>query len=166
MWRRGMLRSGGFLGLWLVLTDGARGALPPGLLAAVAAGWLSLRLLPPAPEATGRARPGALLRLALRFLHQSVLAGVDVARRALSPRLPLTPDLVTLRFRLPRGPARQVFAAGISLLPGSLAVAADGDRLTVHCLDRDRTAETQLDAEQARLARALGRDGAGEGPDG
>ncbi|GGG40290.1 hypothetical protein GCM10010964_29850 [Caldovatus sediminis] len=166
MWRRLVLRSVGFLGLWLILTDGAGGALLPGLLASVAAGWLSLRLLPPAPDAPGRVRPGALLRLALRFLHQSVLAGVDVARRALSPRLPLAPDLVTLRFRLPRGPARQVFTAGISLLPGSLAVAANGDRLTVHCLDRDQAAGAQLDAEQTRLARALGRDGAGEGPDG
>ena len=47
---------------------------------ASAATWVSLRLLPPA---SGRLRFGALLALLPHFLWESVLAGVDVARRAL-----------------------------------------------------------------------------------
>jgi multicomponent Na+:H+ antiporter subunit E len=66
-----------FFGLWLVLADGDAGAWLPGLLAAVAATWTSLRLLPPPP---GRVRRAALPGLALRFLKHSLLGGLDACR--------------------------------------------------------------------------------------
>jgi Na+/H+ ion antiporter subunit len=71
-----------FLGTWFVLYGPDLAALPVGVGAAVAATWTSLRLLPP-----GSFHPqlGSLFVLALRFVWQSVVAGIDVARRALEP---------------------------------------------------------------------------------
>jgi multicomponent Na+:H+ antiporter subunit E len=79
-----------FLGTWFVLYGPDLAALPVGVGAAVAATWTSLRLLPP-----GSFHPqlGSLFVLALRFVWQSVVAGIDVARRALEPRLPLRPGV-------------------------------------------------------------------------
>lgn len=150
-----------FSGLWLVFSGGDAGAWPPGLLAAGAATWTSLRLLPPSP---GRIKPAALPGLVLRFSKQSLLGGMDVAWRALSPRLPLDPGFVACALRrLPPGPARNAFAAELSLLPGTLAAGMEGDRLVLHCLDRRQPVAELAEDEEARFAAALGAAGGGAG---
>lgn len=86
--RRAGWRLPAFLGLWLILFGADPAGLPVGIAAAIAATWTSLHLLPPGGS---RSSPKAVARLALRFLYQSVVAGIDVALRALDPRLPLRP---------------------------------------------------------------------------
>jgi len=123
-------------------------------VAAVAATWASLRLLPPG---AGRVRPGALIVFVFRFLYQSVIAGVDVARRALDPRLPLHPGFVTYPVGLPPGPSRNTFATLMSLLPGTVPTgAAGGGGLLVHCLDVEQPINAQLAAEEEHFSKVVG----------
>jgi len=123
-----------------------------GMAAAAAATWTSLRLLPPggAPPS-----PAAMARLAPRFLWQSIIAGADVARRALDPRLPLRPGFVAYPVRFPPGTARNVFTTLTSLLPGTVPAADENGKLVYHCLDVDQPVLSQLAAEEAALARTL-----------
>jgi multicomponent Na+:H+ antiporter subunit E len=130
--------------------------LPAAVVAVVAATWASLRLLPPG---TRRVSPLGLTRLSLRFLRQSIVAGVDVARRALDPRLPVRPGFVSFRSRLPPGTARSAFCTLTSLLPGTLPAGTDeSGALLVHCLDISQPLETQLAVEEALFMGVL-RDG-------
>ena len=69
--------------------------------------------------------------IAVRFLGQSVVAGVDVARRALDPRLPLPPGLCDLSVGLPPGPARNMFTTLMSLLPGTVPTGVRHERMTL-----------------------------------
>ena len=109
--------------------------------------------------ASGRSSVTALAALALRFLHQSIIAGVDVAWRALDPRMPLRPGLVTYDVRLPPGPARSAFLTLMSLLPGSLpAWQEDDGRITIHCLDVGQPVAAQMAEEEKLFIRALGVD--------
>ena len=71
--------------LWIVLTGSATDALPYGAVAVVVAAALSLRLYPADRPGVGAWRVAVFLP---RFLVQSVLGGLDVARRAFDPRLP------------------------------------------------------------------------------
>jgi multicomponent Na+:H+ antiporter subunit E len=121
-------------------------------MAVVAATWTSLHLLPPGGS---RPSPLAMARLALRFLCQSVLAGVDVARRALDPRLPLRPGFATYPVRFPPGAARNAFTTLTSLLPGTVPAGEVQGQLVYHCLDVDQPVVSQLAAEEAALSRAL-----------
>jgi len=99
----------------------------------------------------------ALSALAFRFFRQSIIAGGDVAWRALDPRMPLRPGLVTYTTGLPPGPARNVFLTLMSLLPGSLpAWQGAGGEITVHCLDVGQPVAAQMAEEETRLVRALG----------
>jgi multicomponent Na+:H+ antiporter subunit E len=148
-------RAAWFLGLWLVLAGADLADLPAAALAVVAATWTSLRLLPPAGS---RGSPGAVARLALRFLYQSVVAGLDVARRALDPRLPLRPGFVAYPVRFPPGTARNAFTTLTSLLPGTVPAGEEGGAVLYHCLDVDQPVVSQLAAEEAALSRALGDD--------
>jgi multicomponent Na+:H+ antiporter subunit E len=150
-----VLRAIVFLALWFVLVGIDIEDLPATTLAVVSATWMSLRLLPPGDA---RPSPAAVARLAFRFLVQSVVAGIDVARRALDPRLPLRPGFVTYSVGFAPGPARNLFTTVTSLLPGTVPAGEDGGHLVYHCLDIDQPVVSQLAAEEAALSRALGDD--------
>jgi len=152
-------RAAGLLAFWLLLIGAAPGDLAAGVPTAAAAAWASVRLL---PTGARRARFGALAAIALRLAGQALVAGLDVARRALSPRMPLRPGFVSHPLRLAPGPARDAFCALTSLLPGTVPSGTDErGALLVHCLDLDQPVAAQLAADEARFARALGERGDG-----
>jgi len=98
----------------------------------------------------------ALAELALRFLHQSVIAGLDIARRALDPRLPLRPGFVIYPVGFPPGPARNMFTTLMSLLPGTVPTGSDEHRgVLIHCLDVEQPVIRQLAAEEDVFARVI-----------
>jgi multicomponent Na+:H+ antiporter subunit E len=147
-------RTAGFFGFWLVLTGADAADLAAGSIAAVAATWTSLRLM---PAQQWRLRPIKLAGLVLHFLRQSIAAGTDVALRALDPRLPLRPGFVVYQARLPPGTKRDAFCAIMSLLPGTLPCGpAEGNGLTIHCLDVTQPVVEQLAAEEALCMQTLG----------
>ena len=85
------------------------------------------------------------------------MGGVDVARRALSVRLPLRPGFVVYPVRLPPGPACNVFSALTSALPGTLPSGVDNrGALIYHCLDVGQPVAAQLAIDEELLIRALG----------
>jgi len=146
----------GFLGLWLVLAGLGPAALIIGAFAAVVVTWTSLRLLPPSRF---RPRFAILAILAVRFVWQSVAAGVDVARRALDPRLPLRPGFVVYPIRLQSSLARNAFLTLSSLLPGTLPTGLDEEgAVLIHCLDVEQPVVAQMTAEELLVIRALGRE--------
>jgi multicomponent Na+:H+ antiporter subunit E len=147
-------RGVGFLVLWLALDGFDIGDLPAAVVAVVCATLASLRLLPPS---AGHLSPSGVAALVLRFPFQAIAAGVDVARRALDPRLPLRPGFVTFAPRLSPGLARDEFCALASLIPGTLPADTNDDgTVLVHCLDVDQPATEQLRMEEALFIRALG----------
>ena len=149
------LRGIGFLVLWLILAGLNPGDLPAAAVAVVAATWTSLRLLP--PRGSRLSLPG-IARLALHFPRQSLMAGIDIARRAFDPRLPLRPGFVTVSLRLPPGMRRDAFCAFASLLPGTLPTDTNDDgTLLVHCLDVGEPVAAQMAADEALFARTLDR---------
>ena len=147
------LRALLYFGLWIVIDQSAKPAnLVFGVLAAAAATWASAKLLPPS---AGHVRLGALLLRLPRFLWQSLVAGVDVARRAFSPRLPLQPGFVDYPVGLPRGVARNAFGAISSLLPGSVPTAETDTVIEYHALDLGQPVVESLAAEERAYAAAL-----------
>ncbi len=147
-------RAVGFLLLWLVLAGFDAGDLPAIVLAVGGATWASLLLLPPGGR---RVSVAGLAVMAVRFPYQSVVAGADVAVRALAPQTRLKPGFVTVTLRLPQGIARDGFFAFASLMPGTLPVDSDASgALLVHCLDTDQPVAAQMAAEAARFSRAIG----------
>jgi multicomponent Na+:H+ antiporter subunit E len=153
-------RAAGFFGFWLVLTGADAGDLAAGLVAAAAATWASLPLM---PALQWSLRPVKLAEFVLHFLRQSIAAGIDVAWRALDPRLELRPGFVVYQAQLPPGTAREAFCAIMSLLPGTLPCGpAEGNGLTIHCLDVTQPVAEQLAVEEALCMQTVGgaqRDG-------
>jgi len=149
-----LLRGAGFLALWLVLAGLDMDDLPAAVVAVVAATWVSLRLLPPGDRCISLS---GLVALAARFPFQSLEAGIDVARRAFAPDLPLNVGTVSYTPRLPAGSARDAFLAYASLMPGTVPVSVDdGPAILVHCLDVRQAVAQQMADDEARFIRVLG----------
>lgn len=150
-----LLRAAAYLVFWVILAGTGVKDLAAGAVTALVAAWISLALVPPGALALAPARATGLF---LRFLGQSVLAGVSVARIALSPVMALRPGFIAYRAALPPGLRRQAFLTFASLLPGTLpSGSGDGGLVPVHVLDTAQPAAEQLAQEEARLAASFSR---------
>lgn len=151
--RAAVLRTAGFLALWAILTLGNPADLPAGIVTAFAATWVSLRLLQPR---SSRLSPVALVAFLARFFSQSAVAGLDVAWRALDPRMPLHTGFIVFRTRLREGRERSTFCALASLLPGTLPADAQPEgNLLVHCLDVEQAVAVELTVDESLFCRTL-----------
>lgn len=151
--RAALARGVAFFALWMVLMQSTKPAdLAVGALAAFAATWLSLHLLAPA---AGHLKIHRLLAYLPHFLWESTRAGIDVARRAFAPRLPLRTGFVDCPLDFPPGLARNTFATITSLTPGTVSADATEDTLIYHVLDSGEPVAEALREEERRLARAL-----------
>jgi multicomponent Na+:H+ antiporter subunit E len=148
-----LMRGAGFCVLWLILVQSSHADdLVMGAFTAIAATWLSLRLIPPASV---HLRVWGLVSLFPHFLQVSILAGVDVARRAFDPRMPLQTGFVNCPLGFPPGLTRNTFATITSLMPGVASVGETESVLIYHCLDTSQSVVDKLWEQERLLAWAL-----------
>ena len=139
--------------LWMILTKGDLDTLPFALPAVLVAAGISLRLTSPGEMSW---RLGSVATLVGVFAVQSLRGGVDVARRALNPRLPIAPGFIRYHIRLPEGRGRVLFANGVSLTPGTLSVRIHDDELLIHVLHRSAGVDRSIRRLEDRIAEAIG----------
>lgn len=63
-----------------------------------------------------------------------IAANVDVARRILSPRLPIAPRFIELKMKRPYELTKVLYANSVTLTPGTVTTAINGDTLRIHAL--------------------------------
>lgn len=151
--RTGLVHAAFLALLWWAVTEGSPAAWAFGvpLIALAVGAGLVLH-----PRRDWTLRPLGLARFAGFFLWQSLRGGIDVAARALNPRLPIAPAMVDYRLRLPEGPARVFLADVVSLLPGTLSAALAGGRLRLHVLDERLPVTRALRTVEERVAALFG----------
>jgi multicomponent Na+:H+ antiporter subunit E len=139
--------------LWVLLSGSlsAEELLTGAVVAVVAAVATSrfeifdgIRLIPYAPVALGR--------YLVYFTIALVKANLDMARRVLTPSLPLNPDVVEVKTELQSDLGKLLLANSITLTPGTLTVDVKGDSLLVHWVD----SRPGSDLEAATRAIAAG----------
>lgn len=139
--------------VWWMLTLGDPSARGFGAVVIALVAALSVLLFPPSIH---RLRPLGLVQFLTYFLGHSIIAGIDVARRLLTPSLPIRPGEITLSLRLPEGGPRWLLANTLSLMPGTLSVHLEENQLTVHCLDTSDAIEPGVRQAEFQVARAFG----------
>ena len=88
------------------------------------------------------------------LLWQIVLSNLDVAKRILDPKLPISPTLITLRPTQRSDLGRVIYANSITLTPGTVTTALSGDTLEVHALTRE-AADSLLEGDMDRRVTRL-----------
>lgn len=69
------------------------------------------------------------------FILELFKANFDVARRVLTPSLPINPGIVEVKTKLTSKIGRVILADSITLTPGTFTLELEGDRLFVHSID-------------------------------
>jgi multicomponent Na+:H+ antiporter subunit E len=101
---------------------------------------------------------GAPIQLSLRgllytpwLLWEILKANVDVARRILSPRLPIDPRVIRVKASQRSDVGRVVYANSITLTPGTVSLRIEDDEIEVHAL----TAEAAAGLQDGRMDRRV-----------
>lgn len=79
---------------------------------------------------------GQILGYTGLLIWEIVKANASTLAMILSPKLEPDPVVVHIRTKLKSRTAKVLLANSITLTPGTITVALEGDELTVHCLDR------------------------------
>ncbi|NEV63693.1 Na+/H+ antiporter subunit E [Thiorhodococcus minor] len=144
--------------VWLGLTNSLDPQeLVAGLLISAAVVWLAI----PAQRAGASERSWRLLPLLAYlpvFLKNLVLANIDVARRVLSPSLPINPGIVRVKTGLTAPYQRLILANSITLTPGTVTLEMEGEDMYVHWIDVQQTdPEGAGAAIKEEMERAIAR---------
>lgn len=152
-WRAVILRALVLAAGWWTLSEGDPSGLTFGAVVITAAliSSISLTSLPPSNW-----RLVGLVRFAITFLVGSVRGGIDVACRALSPRVRVEPCVMHYTLRLPEGSARNLLLGIVSLMPGTLAITCEGRSLDVHVIAVRSSFAEDLATLEATVADATG----------
>ena len=69
------------------------------------------------------------------FLIALIKSNFDIARRVISPKLPINPGIVSFKTKLNNGFARMVLANTITLTPGTLTMDVLSNKFYIHWID-------------------------------
>ena len=87
--------------------------------------------------------------------NRSLCGSIDVARRALHPKMPLEPAFIDYNLSLPNGAPRLFMASVVSLLPGTLSAELLEGYLKVHVLDVKADVVGELQSLESKVGAAF-----------
>lgn len=85
-----------------------------------------------------------------------VKSNVDVARRILSPTLPISPTVIRLKASQKSELGKVIYANSITLTPGTVSIDIDGDKIEVHALTREAAQALRTGEMDRRVTRFEG----------
>ncbi|MCK5662215.1 MAG: Na+/H+ antiporter subunit E [Thiotrichaceae bacterium] len=107
-----------------------------GIIVAMCTAWLSSSHLSFLDDfILNKTTPLHVLRYLYIFMFALLRANIDMAKRVLSPKLPINPALVEVQTQLKSPIGQLILANSITLTPGTLTVDVKDDRLQVHWVD-------------------------------
>ena len=77
------------------------------------------------------------------LLWAIIKANIDVAKRILSPRLPIAPRIVRVNGTQKTDLCRVIFANSITLTPGTVSLDLDEEEIVVHALTEEAADDVQ-----------------------
>ncbi len=92
------------------------------------------------------------------LIYQIVLANIDVAKRALSPSMPIDPRVVTFKTILKSDMARTALANSITLTPGTVTIDIVDDVFYVHAIAKEPADDLLKGAMERKVAHIFMED--------
>lgn len=87
---------------------------------------------------------------------QIVKANLDVARRIISPGMPIRPTLIRVNASQKSELGRVIYANSITLTPGTVSINVDGNTIEVHALTREAAQDLRRGEMDRRVREAEG----------
>lgn len=122
--------------IWMLLTSWNIQEIIAGAITSVLIVLLTLKLEPVlgAIRLTPKSIAYSILYVFV-FIQELIVSNLDVARRVLTPSLPINPGFVMVNTRLKSKIGKLVLANSITLTPGTLTAEVRGSHLYIHWID-------------------------------
>lgn len=88
--------------------------------------------------------------------REIIKSNIDVSRRILDPRMPISPNIFTVKTAQKTDLGRATYANSITLVPGTVTMDVDGDVFTVHALTREAAEDLKRGEMDRRVCRVEG----------
>ena len=89
------------------------------------------------------------------FMFALIKSNLDVAKRVLSPSLPINPGIVKFKTKLTKNFAKMVLANSITLTPGTLTIDIIDDTFYIHWIDVKTTNPEEVYIEIAKQFESI-----------
>lgn len=119
--------------------------------------WLGLRMQVVDEESAPIAYGLRPLRYLPWLVKEIVVTNLDVARRVLSPQMPISPRLIQVRASQKTDLGRVIYANSITLTPGTLTVDMAGNSITVHALSQEFAEDVESGEMDRRVTEMEGQ---------
>ena len=86
-----------------------------------------------------------------------IKSNIDVCRRILDPKLPISPRMIRVRATQQTELGRVAYANSITLVPGTVTVSVEDDVFTVHALTREAAEDLESGELNRRVEDVEGR---------
>ena len=87
-----------------------------------------------------------------------IKSNLDVARRILSPTLPISPTVLRVKASQRSALGKVIYANSITLTPGTVSINIEANEIEVHALTREAAASLRAGEMNRRVAGLEGRD--------
>lgn len=87
------------------------------------------------------------------FLKEMLVANIKIAGIVLSPSLPVKPELKIDKTVLKSKAGILMLTSSITLTPGTLSVEANGDEITIHCVNSSLSAREIMEPFEKLIVR-------------
>jgi multicomponent Na+:H+ antiporter subunit E len=91
------------------------------------------------------------------LLWQIVLSNIDVAKRIIDPKLPISPTMISVRPTQRTDLGRVIYANSITLTPGTVTTYLAGDTIDVHALTQEAAEEVLAGEMDRRVTKLEGK---------
>lgn len=142
--------------LWLTLSGYFQGLLIFfGVVSCALVAWLTARM----DRTDGQHHLGLIQLVAtVRYIGwltvEVIKSNIDVSKRVLSPRMPISPTVVWVPASQKTELGRVIYANSITLTPGTVSIDVQEGEIEVHALSKEG-ADALLEGEMNRRVRAI-----------
>jgi multicomponent Na+:H+ antiporter subunit E len=91
------------------------------------------------------------------LIKEVTLANIDVTKRVLHPKLPISPRMIRVKSSQQGDLGRVVYANSITLTPGTVSVDMRGNQIVVHALTAEAADEDKAGDMDRRVTRLEGQ---------
>lgn len=124
-----------YLLFWIVISQNAKiETLCIGIIISLLVATLNKDLMGNNRKVNFRKNSILWISYTILMLKEILVSNLNVAKIVLSPKIVISPQIVTIKTKIKSDFHKTIFANTLTLTPGTLTISMDGDKIDVHCL--------------------------------
>jgi multicomponent Na+:H+ antiporter subunit E len=124
-----------YLLFWIVLSENAKAqTLCIGIIISLLVTILNKDLICKNRQINFKKNIISWMSYIIMLIKEVIVSNFNVAKIVLSPKILISPQIVTIKTKIRSDFHKTIFANTITLTPGTLTILMEGDKIAVHCL--------------------------------